>query len=212
MERLTEFVKSVLAGVMISIGGYVFLSCDNKYVGALAFCVGLISIVLLGLNLYTGRIGYTVDGSAKQRVDTAISVVGNLAGCALIGLLSSPVGAVAELCAKKLEKPWYRILFDAVMCGVLIYVCVEIFKRHKTVVGILFCIPTFILCGFEHSVADMFYFLNGRCVSWRSALFVLIVVVGNGLGSVIFHSCLLLAKKYGVGAEKKDEKEAETKE
>ena len=31
MERLAEFVKSVLAGVMISIGGFVFLSCDNKY-------------------------------------------------------------------------------------------------------------------------------------------------------------------------------------
>ena len=76
MERLAEFVKSVLAGVMISIGGFVFLSCDNKYVGALAFCVGLISIVLLGMNLYTGRIGYTVTSDLKKRVDTAISVVG----------------------------------------------------------------------------------------------------------------------------------------
>ena len=208
MERLAEFVKSVLAGVMISIGGFVFLSCDNKYVGALAFCVGLISIVLLGMNLYTGRIGYTVTSDLKQRVDTAISVVGNLVGCVIVGLLSSPVGKVAELCTKKLEKSWPRVFFDAVMCGVLIYVCVEIYKRHKTVVGIVFCIPTFILCGFEHSVADMFYFINGRSISWRSALFILLVAVGNGVGSILFHLALLLGKKYGVGAKEEKQKEA----
>ena len=30
------------AGVLISIGGTVFLSCDNKYVGAVLFSVALV--------------------------------------------------------------------------------------------------------------------------------------------------------------------------
>ncbi len=34
----------VLAGVMVSIGGAALLSCDNRYFGALLFCIALLSI------------------------------------------------------------------------------------------------------------------------------------------------------------------------
>ena len=49
---------AVSAGIMIAIGGSVFLACDNKYVGAVLFSVALLCICYLGYYLFTGKIGY----------------------------------------------------------------------------------------------------------------------------------------------------------
>lgn len=43
------FVLAVLAGIAIGIGGIVYLSVDNKVVGALLFTVGLYTICIHGL-------------------------------------------------------------------------------------------------------------------------------------------------------------------
>lgn len=185
MARLFEFIKSIAAGIMISIGGMVFLSCDNRYVGALLFSTGLISVVLFGLNLYTGRIGYVLKNDRIFFIDTLLSILGNGVGC-LIGLLRLPIGNVAKICADKLAKPLPQVFIDAVFCGILIYVCVEIYKKYGKLIGIVFCIPTFILCGFEHSIADMFYLFNARVFSPYALLFVAIVILGNALGGLLF--------------------------
>ena len=55
---LHAFVLAVLAGIAIGIGGTVYLSMDNKTAGALMFTVGLYTICIHGLNLYTGKVGY----------------------------------------------------------------------------------------------------------------------------------------------------------
>ena len=55
---ISVFLLAVLAGLAISIGGCIFLGTENKIVGALFFTVGLYIIVLNGLYLYTGKIGY----------------------------------------------------------------------------------------------------------------------------------------------------------
>lgn len=198
MKRISEFIKSILAGIMISIGGIVFLKCDIKYIGAFLFSVGLVSVVMLGLNLYTGKIGYVLENDKAFFADTVLSIVGNFAGCLLIGLAKSPIGNVQEICSSKLDKTYPEIFIDAILCGILIFICVDIFKKKKTVVGILLCIPTFILCGFEHSIADMFYFINARMLSVDSVLFILIVVFGNAVGGLLipiaFHGIKALDK------------------
>ena len=77
-----------------------------------------------------------------------------------------------------------RGLIAAIFCGVLMYAAVKTYALRGTLVGIIFCIPTFILCGFEHSVADMYYFAVASFKSFdpMSILFVLAIVVGNTLG------------------------------
>ena len=49
-ERVNGILKSFLAGVAIALGGYVYLSCENKYVGAFLFSVGLLTVLYFGLN------------------------------------------------------------------------------------------------------------------------------------------------------------------
>lgn len=198
MKRITaEFIKSILAGVMISIGGTVFLSCENRYVGAFLFSVGLVAVVMLGLNLYTGKIGYVFDNDKALAVDTALSILGNLVGCIAVGLMQSSKGDVTSIVAAKLDKSIPSLFVDAVLCGVLIFVCVDIYKKKNTPIAILFCIPAFILCGFEHSVADMFYFVNARVFTAEAALFLLIVVLGNAVGGLVIPMSLKLANRLG---------------
>lgn len=179
------FVKSILAGLAVSLGGYVFLSCENKYVGSVLFSVGLLTVVYLGLNLYTGRIGYIFSQNCEERIDTLFSLPGNVLGCLCAGLLKPPVGQVESLVASKLTKPLSGVFIDGILCGILIFICVDIFKRKQNPIAILFCVPAFILCGFEHSVADAFYIANARAFSLESLWFLLVVAAGNAVGGVL---------------------------
>lgn len=195
MIRLSEFIKSILAGIMISIGGSVFLSCESRYVGAFFFSVGLVGVVMLGLNLYTGKIGYIFDNDKAFFADTALSVIGNLVGCLIVGLMQAPKGKVVDIVASKLDKGALAVFSDAILCGILIFVCVEIFKKKNTPLGILLCIPTFILCGYEHSIADMFYVFNAREFTLDAAIFLIIVVLGNAVGGLAFPLLFKLINK-----------------
>lgn len=200
MLRIAEFIKSILAGVMISIGGSVFLACgDNRYVGAFFFSVGLVAVVMLGLNLYTGKIGYIFDNDKAFFADTLLSVIGNLLGCFIVGLMQAPKGNVVGIVEAKLEKTIPTVFSDAILCGILIFVCVEIFKKKNTPLGILLCIPTFIICGFEHSIADMFYVINAREFTGKATVFLIVVVLGNAVGGLfiplLFKAVNALSKK-----------------
>lgn len=195
MKRISEFIKSILAGVMISIGGTVFLSCENRYVGAFFFSVGLVAVAMLDFNLYTGKIGYVTDNGKDFFADTVLSIFGNLAGCFIVGLMQTPKGNVANIVENKLSKTVPAVFADAILCGILIFVCVEIFKKKGTPLGILLCIPTFILCGFEHSVADMFYVINAREFTADSAIFLVIVILGNAVGGLFIPVCFKIINR-----------------
>ncbi len=52
MKRLKTFVYGILAGVSIAIGGTVFLSVENRALGALLFTVGLFAVCTFGFNYF----------------------------------------------------------------------------------------------------------------------------------------------------------------
>ena len=68
---LHTFILAILAGAAIGIGGIVYLSMDNKTAGALMFTVGLYTICIHGLNLYTGKAGYLVNQPVSYLADLA---------------------------------------------------------------------------------------------------------------------------------------------
>ena len=62
MKKIIDiFLRSLLTGVAIAIGGTVYLSCPNKYLGAFLFGIGLFVILSFGFNLFTGKVGYAVE-------------------------------------------------------------------------------------------------------------------------------------------------------
>lgn len=191
---------SFAAGVFISIGGAVFLSCENRTVGAVLFSVALLSICYLGLFLFTGKVGFLV--SSRKREDVLrllITLGGNLCGTLVCGLLLSWTKpalktAAQALCAPKLDLSPLAVAAAALFCGALMYTAVAIYQEKGSPLGILFCVPVFILSGFEHSIADMFYFFAAGCFTPQCALFLALVIFGNALGGLLIPALRKLAE------------------
>lgn len=180
-----------LAGLMIAIGGSVFLSCEVRWVGAVFFSVALLCICYFGFSLYTGKVGFLAqDASPRALAEVYLGLLGNLLGTLVFGRLAAlALPALSEtalaLCLGKLEQTALQALLRALFCGVLMYAAVWIFREKHTIAGILFCVPVFILAGFEHSIADLFYFFLAGLFSGKAALFLLLAVVGNTLGGLL---------------------------
>lgn len=197
------FWTGIASGMLVGIGGAVYLSCESKVVGAVLFSVALLCICLLGLYLYTGKIGVFMEKPDKKSVVALpIGLLGNVLGAALTGALTalakpSLIDAARKACEAKLGGGLLKGLIAAVFCGVLMYAAVKTYGAKGTLVGIIFCIPTFILCGFEHSIADVYYFtvasMRGTFEPMR-ILFVLVAIVGNTLGGWVLPVLIRLGK------------------
>jgi formate/nitrite transporter FocA (FNT family) len=184
---------------MIGVGGTVYLSVSNPVVGSLLFAVGLFTILIFQMQLFTGKVGYLFNNEIKHYPIRLIVIwLGNLFGTYLYcqGLHYSRLDIVIKattLCNQKLLQSVIATLFLAFMCGVLMYVAVDIFNNRKdgdigAYIGIFVCVSVFILCKFEHCVADMFYFgmMNGLSLfSFTALKYIVIVTIGNGLGAVL---------------------------
>ena len=196
-----DLIDGVLAGFLVSIGGAVLLSCDNRYAGAFLFCIALLTICWFGFNLYTGKVGFLPEKHGKEEWSVLLlGLLGNLLGTVAGGYLMRfglpKLGEAAEaLCAAKLTQPLYQTFVRGLFCGILMYLAVSIFRDQKTIVGILFCIPVFILSGFEHSIADMFYFAAAGSFSLRGVVFIALVVLGNSVGGMLLPALGMIGKE-----------------
>lgn len=203
---VNNLLLSFVAGVLIAIGGTVFLSCESKYLGALLFSVGLFFIVEGKYKLYTGAIGYLLDNKKEDNFQLFTILIGNFLGTFLVAnilkvtrLASALLIKSEELVSTKLNDSWYSILFLSFMCGILIYLGVDNFKKSlnnfSKVLGIIFCVVVFIVSGFEHCVANMFYFCVASVWSFKAILYILIMIIGNSLGGLLIPSIIKISKK-----------------
>ena len=190
-EKMKKTIfNSLAAGLMIAIGGSVFLGCEERTLGAILFTVGLISVVQMNLYLYTGKIGFVAERYNKHdALHLLTGLVGNYIAATLCGLLVSYAlpksqAKAADMCAAKLGQNPLQTFILGIFCGVLMYFAIKLYKK-KTMIGVLFAVPVFIVAGFEHSIADMFYFAAGRSFTGKSFLFLFMVVLGNTVGAMI---------------------------
>lgn len=198
---IKKTIEGVLAGIMIAIGGSVYVACTDKVVGSVFFSVALLTICMKGYSLFTGKVGFIPQSHKKEDISALLwGLLGNLIGTVVCGLLVATAlpklhTASEVIAAAKLSQRFIETLIRAFFCGVLMYAAVSIFREHKSSLGIFFCVPTFILAGFEHSIADMFYLALGYSFDVKSLLFILTVLLGNALGAMTMTSLRLLGEK-----------------
>ncbi len=197
MERFKTFVFAILAGAAISIGGAAFLSVDSKILGSVLFTVGLFTVCTFGLNLYTGKVCYVFDNKLGYLLDVVIIWLGNLVGTFITAqaYLATRIGpAMAAkalaLCEVKLGDGLLSIFILAIFCNVMIFIGVDGFKRNPHEIGkylaLFFGVVVFIICGFEHCVANMFYFSVAGVWSAKAFGYLIVMTLGNAVGGVIF--------------------------
>lgn len=181
------FLRQLLAGVFIGVGGMVYLNTMTEFWAPFLFSIGLVAVVVLGAQLYTGRIGYFPlqrAGFGAAAANYAGMLALNLLGASLAGLAARyfySVDATALALGKAGQSP-LRALLLAVGCGMMMYTAVEGYKRTKSLILVIFPVAVFILCKFDHCIADMFYFVyTGVMPPWY---YLPMVILGNSLGAL----------------------------
>ncbi len=192
---LNYLIRGIFAGIMIGIGGTIYLSLDNKIIGSFLFSIGLLMICMYNMNLYTGKIGYVVVNKKNYLIELLFTLIGNFIGTYILslGMLNSRFNAISNkakvICDMKLNDNLISILILSCLCGILMYIAVNNYKKHHTSIGkymgIFMCVMVFILSGFEHSVANMFYFSLANMLSWNTLLYLFIMVIGNSIGAIL---------------------------
>ena len=203
-KNLRALLRGIIAGVMISLGGCIYLVLENKMLGAFLFSIGLFSICVNGYNLYTGKIGYVIDNEPKYLLELLFTLIGNLLGTVACGylLFLSRIGdklrnAAISICTIKLNDNLLSIYILSIFCGIIMYLAVDMYKKvdgFGRYVGIFMGITVFILAGFEHCVANMYYFSMANMWEWKTILYVIVMILGNTTGSIL----LALGNKYGL--------------
>ena len=199
-------IKSILAGIMIGIGGTIYLSLDNKIVGSILFAIGLFIIVVYSFNLYTGKIGYLINNFNKKYIrELIITLIGNFIGTFFVGFVLRYTRIYTSISDKakglvdiKLNDTLISILILSFFCVILMYLAVNTYKEVKDIgkyLAVFLGVIVFILCGFEHCIANMYYFSVSSTWSLNTLLYLLVMILGNSLGGILIPLCNKVIKK-----------------
>ncbi len=187
LDFWSMFGLAVLAGAFIALGGELFtlVTTDsglsfgmNKLIGGVAFCLGLILVVVAGAELFTGNnliVMAWVSGKVtlgQLMRNWLVVYFGNLAGSLVTVVLmyltrqwtfsSYHVGVTAlNIANAKVNLAFGEALARGILCNALVCLAVWLCLGGRNVVdkivAILFPITAFVASGFEHSVANMYF-------------------------------------------------------
>ena len=215
MPRGKMFLLAILAGMFIALAGVgsaIGNTVAGKLAGACVFPAGLAMVVLAGSELFTGNCMMVIAVAerrltAKKCLIAAVIVyVGNFVGALLVawlsvcgGTFSACYDALIATAVAKTSLSFAEAFLRGVLCNVLVCLAVWMAFAAKDaggkILAVFFPIMLFVLCGFEHCVANMFYIPGGlfaclrygvtaQGLSWGSMLVknLLPVTLGNIVG------------------------------
>ena len=187
---LQLFSKAIMAGAMIAFGAAASSVAAHtvsdvglaRLAAAVVFPVGLMMVILLGAELFTGdcMIAMSVmDG--KQKLGDLIRVLfvvylGNFVGATLLaggivlsGQLDYTAGMLGAYTIKvaigKTNISFEQGIVSGILCNILVCAAVLMAGCAKDITGKLmasfFTIMLFVTAGFEHCVANMYYITAG---------------------------------------------------
>lgn len=214
IKYLKTLALAVLAGFAIGLGGLAYVACSayetsgvGRILGSFLFSVGLLSVCAFSLFLFTGKVGYVFENKKDFILQLLVGYAGNFLGAALLGLIchfaggtnGAPMGDfVRNLAANKnvlTGEAWYSALLLGIICGALVFIGVDIFKRKPGfigTVGLILAVATFVVVGSEHCIANMFYLTYAWSWNLGTILNVLLVTLGNILGAWLIYGLLRL--------------------
>jgi formate transporter len=181
---LSLAMLGVLAGAFIGLGSmfYVIVASDatlgfaaSRVLGGLVFSLGLVLVVVAGAELFTGnnllamawaqRALTTRDVLKNWTVVCAANFVGAVGLAAFVflsGLADGLAGTYLEIATAKAALPFGAAFFRGLLCNVLVCMAVWMTLAGRSVtdkvIAVVFPISAFVAAGFEHSVANMYFF------------------------------------------------------
>lgn len=183
-------VKGIMAGAFIAIGASASSAASYgiantgiaKSLAGVVFSIGLIMVVLMGAELFTGDCLLAM-GVMSRKISVlefvrmlVLVYLTNMAGAVLVaalvyfsGQLDMGSGALAAATIKtalsKVTKSTGELIASSIMCNVIVCAAVVLAAAAKDVagkiLGIFFAILAFVISGYEHCIANMYYIPAG---------------------------------------------------
>ena len=232
MPKLRMFLLAIFAGAFIAFAGVaatVGTALLGKIVGAAIFPAGLAMVVVFGSELFTGN-NLMIISALEKRISVQqllmawlIVWLGNLAGSLFVAVFSVIDGSfdavyetLVATATAKVSLSFGTAVIRAMLCNILVCVAVWMTMAAKDAAGKIIClylpIMTFVVCGYEHSIANMFYIpagllaaarygITAEGLTWGACFLknLLPVTLGNMIGGVglgaLLHAIYLPARK-----------------
>jgi formate transporter len=184
------FILAIFAGMFIALAGVgatiapvtVSSASAGKFLGACIFPAGLAMVIVAGSELFTGN-NLMIISLLERKITVPellkswiVVYVGNFVGAVLVAFLcvkgriftlfdSAAATAVVNAAAGKTGMTFGAAFIKGILCNFLVCVAVWMAFAAKTVPGkilaVFFPVMLFVLCGFEHSIANMYYIPAG---------------------------------------------------
>ena len=222
----------ILAGIFIGLGGLANIIVSQsiggidiglaKLLGAMIFPVGLMLVVVCGAELFTGNNLMTIAVLDKKITiqqmfrNWGLVWIANLIGSLFLAILVhysnlltgdalSKAISTAEI---KVGLPILQAFFRGILCNIVVVLAVWLATSAQDIVSKIFAcwfpIMLFVLCGFEHSVANMFFIPMGMMLGANISILdfilnLIIVTFGNIIGGAIiipftYYNCYINEK------------------
>ncbi len=219
-------ILGIFAGVYIGLGGQAAITISqsygaidlgmSKFLFAAAFPVGLMLVVICGAELFTGNnlmIMGCLNGnySSKDLLRNWVTVyIANFVGSVILavlvansGLMTGPALEKAVAIANaKVAIPFMEAVIRGILCNVVVVLAVWMATAGKDIISKIFAcwfpIMLFVLCGFEHSVANMYFaplgMFLGAPINWGQIWInnLIPVTIGNIIGGAFVVGVLYL--------------------
>lgn len=207
-------VAAVFGGMMVGMGGagllismVSFEGATGKLVGAIIFSLAMFVVTTFGLYLVTGLSTRIITMGVKNWWSLPVSLFFNVIGiwlCALfiefshVHILEESV----DLMANKICNEGWGVhgFFSGILCGTLIGLSVIVPKYTakkglSASIGVIFPVFVFVFCGFDNSLANVFYMFAAKQVTWEAVGYCAITLIGNLIGGVLVSILPLIKKK-----------------
>ncbi len=208
-KYVPTFLTAILAGLIIVVGASAYLCLENHTLGAILFTIGLFTIYTLDFSLFTGKVGYLFTDKTVTVKKIIIIWCGNFAG-AFVGAYAilatrlvettNMVVNVKHYAEIKIADGYVSVFILAMFCGIMMYIAAETYKRTQHTanstggyIGLFLVVMTFLLLGFEHSIANIFYFTLAQVWSVEAFVALLVASLGNAVGGMLIPNVLKLA-------------------
>ena len=213
-------VSGIFSGAFIAFGAFASQIVNTslsdpglaRLFGAMVFPVGLTMVLCVGTELFTGNcllvlpfLQKKIDGRGLLR-NWILVYLGNFIGSVLIAALIHAShlsgmfnGALAETmiaaASSKASLPFSQALIRGILCNILVCLAVWIAfgaeEQAGKILGLFFPTMAFVLCGFEHSIANMYFIPAGMMAGGSIPLSgfllnnLLPVTIGNVIGGAL---------------------------
>lgn len=197
-QILLNYLNSIMAGIYISIGCISYLLTNNKILGSILFIIGLFLVMNFSNLLYT-RLNPLLPFAKNKKEHILLilqSLTGNFIGVYISAYLFSLTRLYADTQFKAYQLTQIKItdtnisLFIlSILCSVLVGYGVLLSSKQKYLIdktiSILIPVIIFVFCGFEHSIADMFYISCGQMWGKHTIIKISVIIIGNFVGGYL---------------------------